>query len=138
MSIVPPGAMIGTAPSNDAAAASASAKAKSRSAPRRFLLGLLTMGIVVALPWLYYVVGHDLPDDSGARTWAPHLLGAPLIALFFGLPLAVGVAVGWAWRGACERARNMQRDRREKCRGDRRQPSIGEPSLPDGTWARIR
>ena len=58
------------------------------------------MGIIVALTELYYVVGWDLPDDSGARAWAPHLLGPPLIALFFGLPLAVGVAVGWAWRGA--------------------------------------
>ena len=41
---------------------------------------------------------------------------------------------GWA----CERARKVQRDRREKCRGDQRQPSIAPPSLADGTWARIR
>jgi hypothetical protein len=99
VSIVPPGAP-GTAPSGDATAPAVLAGAGTSSASRRFLLGLLTMAVVVALAELYFVIGWDLPDESGARAWAPHLFGAPLIALLIGLPLAVGVAIGWAWRGA--------------------------------------
>jgi hypothetical protein len=56
------------------------------------------------------------------------------------LPTA-GELSGRCWAAPaslCERAPKMPRDRHEKYRGERGQPSIAAPSRGDGTWARIR
>jgi hypothetical protein len=78
-------------------------------------------------------------NDSLSSTSAMSVFkGGSTIPVKFSLTYAAGTLIPDTVAAACERARNVQRDRREKCRGDQRQPSIGEPSLADGTWARIR
>jgi hypothetical protein len=70
-------------------------------------------------------------------TFADSLIG-PKVTSFEDLLLQARERDRQTYETLCERARNVQRDRHEKCRGDQRQPSIAPPSLAGGTWARIR